>query len=264
MLSPQALLRGLVSRALPSANPDSPNIDAASRFGRYGENAVLSYIRKNHLLADEGTYFVANNLQTAITGQTTTAYDATKPSLLIVNTDSVSNSSAKRIYLDYIHLLNGGTAYSNATSNTSIVWSVALDTSNRYSSGGTQLTVNNPNNDLAQGSVSLAYAGALVTTAAQSLRTIVGQRLMRAPISTTALTTANLDEFHFNFGGVEAQSASALQASATLEANMVNKTFAGPPVVIGPNQSLLFNINCIAGGAVTAGNFVYEVGYWIR
>ena len=264
MLAPQALIRGLVGRLLPTANPDSPNVDVSQRFGRYGESAVLSYINKSHLLADEGSYFVANNAQTAITGQTTAAFDATKPSLLIVNTDSVSNPLGKRIYLDYIHLLNGGTAYSNDTSNTGIFWSLQLDTVNRYSSGGTALTINNPNNDLAQGSVALAYAGALVTNTAQALRTIVGQRLMRAPVSATALTLANLDEFHFTFGGIEAQSAAAIQTSATLEATMVNKSFTGPPIIIGPNQSLLFNINCIAGGAVTAGNFIYEVGFWAR
>lgn len=265
MLAPQALMRAIISRVLPQANPDSANVDDSLRGARYGELYTFPISRKQHNLADEGSYFTANNLQTAITGQSSTAYDATKPSLLLVNTDSLANQAAKRIYLDYIMLLNGGTAYSNATSNTGIMWGASMDQGNRYSSGGTQLTTNNPNNDVAKASsVALAYAGAIVTTTAQSLRTIVGQRLMRAPVSATALTLANLDQFFFNFGGVEGHPANVPQASATLEATVVSKSFNGPPLIIGPNQSLLFNINCIAGGAVTPGNLIYEVGWWER
>jgi hypothetical protein len=266
MLSPQALIRGVVSRIIPPAAFDNPNVDVPQVFGRYGEARIASYIRKAHLLADEGSYYVAANGQTAITGQTTTAFTATSPSLLISNTDSATNPLAKRIYLDYIHLLNGGTAYSNATSNTGIFWHLLLDTGNRYTSGGTALTIASPNMDLSQkSSVALVNAGAITASAAtNAVRTIVGQRFMRAPVSGTALTLANLDEFHFNFGGVESHVGNFLQASATLEANMVNKAFAGPAVIIGPGQSLLFYINCIAGGAVTAGNLIYEVGWWER
>src|SRR4051812_26565418 len=195
-------LKGLASRGLPQPVPDTQ--EQEMRFDRYGGISTAPVVRKHHTLADEGSYFVANNLQTAITGQTSTSYDATKPSALLINTDSGSNPSAKRIYLDYIMLLNGGTAYSNASSNTAIFWGLAMDSGNRYSSGGTQLTVNNPNNDVAQAaSIAKAYAGALVTTSAIALRTILGQRLMRAPVSATALTLANLDQFFFNFGGVE-------------------------------------------------------------
>lgn len=262
MLAQQSLIRVLAARLLPQANPDSQNIDIAGRGGRYGEVGMLSFVRKAHVLADEGSYGILNSVQTAVTGQTTTAFDATKPSLLLFNSDAVGG---KRLYLDYIHLINGGTAYSNATSNTAMLWSVAVDTGNRLSSAGTTLTQANPNNDLAATVQPVTgTAGAIVTTTATALKTIVGQRLMRAPVSATALTLANVDEFHFNFGGVEAAFASPIQASATLEATMVNKTFAGPPVVIGPQQSLLFNIACVAGGAVTAGNFVYEVGFWMR
>ena len=266
MLAPSALLRLLVSRALPSANTDSANQDVGARGGRYGELAVLPYVRKQHLLADEGSYFVAANAQTAITGQAITAFDATKPSLIIANTDSSGNPAAKRIYLDYIHLLNGGTAYSNGVSNTGSFWSMQIDNGNRWSSAGTLLTVASPNMDLASAtSVAQVHAGALtVTTATAAMRTLVGYRLMRAPVSATALTLANVDVFHFNFGGVEAHPNWQLQASATVEATAVQKNFAGPPVVIGPGQSILFNIANVSNSAAVAGNFFYEVGWWER
>jgi hypothetical protein len=134
MLSPQALIKGLVARALPTPNTDSQNTDVGGRYGRYGENTVLSYVRKQHLLADEGAYFTASNAQTAITGPAAAGFVATTPALVIYNGAS---SSGPRIYLDYLYLLNGGTAFSNSTSNTGMFWALLVDAGNRFSSGGT-------------------------------------------------------------------------------------------------------------------------------
>lgn len=267
MLSPQALLKLIVSRTLPQGNADGPQNEVFQRAGRYGEGAVLSYIRKQHLLADEGQYFVANNAQTAITAQATNAYDATKPTILIANTDSSSNPLGKRIYIDYIALLAGGTAYSNATSNTGIFWQLGIDSGNRYSSGGTALTIANPNMDIAAASsVAKAYAGGITTTAASGqFRNVSAMRLMRLPVSATVLSLANSDRFFFTFGGVEANAGDIqLQASATVEVTTVARAMSGPPVIIGPNQSFLFNINAISNGTPVAGNLHVEIGWWER
>ena len=41
-LSPQALIKGLVSRILPSVNLDSINTDTAARQGRYGKDGMMT------------------------------------------------------------------------------------------------------------------------------------------------------------------------------------------------------------------------------
>src|SRR5437764_675039 len=113
-----AIIKGLVSRMLPQPVPDNTGMVTPSRFGRYNEQFVVPLMRTQHGLADEGTYFTASahsapassTDDVAITGQTTTAYDGTKPSFLIQNIDSPSNMGAKRIYLDWLSLLNGATA----------------------------------------------------------------------------------------------------------------------------------------------------------
>src|SRR4051812_7519211 len=105
-LSAQALVKGLVSRLLPTTNFDSANNDAAIRLGRYGEAAVLPFVRKQHLLVDEGSYFIASTgTQTGQISSPATGWVATTPAMVIYNTDSASNLSAKRIYLDYVNLV---------------------------------------------------------------------------------------------------------------------------------------------------------------
>src|SRR3954463_4205462 len=99
-LSPQAFIRGLAQRALPTFNADSTNNDVGSRYGAYGEQFALSLIRKQHLLADEGSYFVATNNQTAIVPTYGTSLVATSPFITVYNSNPVA-----RLYLDYIALV---------------------------------------------------------------------------------------------------------------------------------------------------------------
>jgi hypothetical protein len=262
MLSPQALIKGLVARALPTPNTDSQNTDVGGRYGRYGENTVLSYVRKQHLLADEGAYFTASNAQTAITGPAAAGFVATTPALVIYNGAS---SSGPRIYLDYLYLLNGGTAFSNSTSNTGMFWALLVDAGNRFSSGGTGLTPKNPNMDSGNSSIAAINFGAPTATAASgAVRSIVGQRLFREPVSATALTLANMDDWMFNFGGVEGGGITSPGSSGVLQANISHKVLNCPPVVIGPGQSALLYIWQISNSGPTAGNLIPELGWWER
>lgn len=268
MRSPQALIMGLPARSLPPASADSQNTDISARFGRYGESAVLSYVRKTHLLADEGAYFTTNNAQTAITAPAAVAFVATTPALVVVNTDSASNTSAKRIYIDYLYLLAGATAYSNGTSNTGMFWSMVIDNGNRYTSGGTNLTaaIVNANMDLNNSdSVALIYFGAITATAATgAARAIVGQRLFREPVSATVLSNANMDDWYYNFGGVEGVPANSPGSSGVLQANISHKMFNCPPIVIGPGQSFLLYIWQISNSAPVAGTLIPELGVFER
>lgn len=261
-LQTQSSMFGAVARALPLPTVDG--VEGELRTSRYRDLLVNNLIPTKAGLTGEGSYFVTNNGQTAITGQTDTAFTATHPTIAIYNSDTASNPAAKRLCLDFIYLLNGGTAFSNATSNTGTFCAVTIDAQDGVT-GGTLLTPNNANMDSGTKSLAVIRAGALVAPAVTAAaRTIVGQRLVRCPVSATALTLANLDQFLFNFGGVDISMALPNGASATLEANVVGRTINLPPIEIGPGHSAWIYVFSVAGGAVTAGNFLPEIGHWER
>src|SRR5260221_9688497 len=135
MLSPQALIRGLVQRALPSPNPDSTNNDVGWRMDSYGDGYTQPLVRKTHNLADEGSFFTVNNAQSGIVPTYGTTFSSTLPFITIYN------NSALRCYLDYAALvvIAAGT---QATTAGYTALAISVDTGNRYSSGGTNLTAN--------------------------------------------------------------------------------------------------------------------------
>src|SRR5437870_2109328 len=96
-LSPQALIKGLVQRALPTLNPDSANNDIALRQEPSGGIYTQPLVRKHHVLADEGSYWVANSGQTGITPPLGVGFVATVAALTIYNNDSAQ----RRLFLDY-------------------------------------------------------------------------------------------------------------------------------------------------------------------
>jgi hypothetical protein len=168
-------------------------------------------------------------------GPAATGWVATTPALVVYNGAS---AGGPRIYLDYLYLLNGGTAFSNSTSNTGMFFAIYIDAGNRFSSGGTGLTPKNVNQDSNQGSYAAINFGAPTATAASgAVRSLVGQRLFRAPVSATALTLANMDDWMFNFGGVEGGPANIVGSSGVLQANISHSVFNLPPVVIGPGKA---------------------------
>jgi hypothetical protein len=255
MLSPQALFRGLVSRILPSPNPDSQQIDVGSRFGRYGENAVLSYIRKSHLLADEGSYFTANNAQTGVAITATAAFTATNPALLIQNQDS---SGGRRIYLDYLLMVTTA-AGSFASGGVNLQMMIYTDSTLRYSSAGTALTPVSTNQDLGYvKSIASVYFGAVVATAASALaRAICGLRILRPTVATNVADVVGELKF-INFGGVE----QPLNGSITI-ANANQIPHPAPPVVIGPGQSALVYV-VMNGTTPVASSYAPEISWWER
>jgi len=261
------LVRGRVSRALPQGDIDGARDGDVMRFSRYDEPSVIPMVRKQHALADEGTYFVTNNAQSAITGPAGSSFSHTAALLCLFNSDTVGNALAKRIYLDYLRIENGGTAMSAQTTATASFFAITIDGTNRYSSGATALTnsIVNPNSDSGNKSIANAYFGAVTaSTQSSAVRTVVGNRVFRIPVSTTAYTLANFDTFHFNFGGVENQSSLVPGSSGTLSAN-VNSVFHNvPPIVIGPGQSMLLHLWVTVTGSVTAGTFFPELGWWER
>lgn len=248
-------IRGIASRVLPQTSGD--NTESTSRFGRYGENTVLSYVRKQHLLADEGSYFVVNNGQAGILSSAATGWAATTPAAIIFNGDS---AGGKRVYLDYLALIT--TVVGSAASGlVNLQGAVYLDSGNRFSSGGTNLTssIVSPNMDSSAKSVSTIYFGAITATAATAaVRAVAGLRIIRPAVSATVLDVVGEQKI-LNFGGVE----SAMNGSITV-ANANNIPVPMPPIVIGPQQSCLIYLWQNVGATNVAATYAPELAFWER
>ena len=254
--SPQALIKGIVSRILPPPNPDGYNSDVALRLDSYGNLMTSPVVRKAHTLADEGNYFIANNGQTAIAPPTATAFVATTPTMILMNLDP-----SKRLYLDYIKLTTV-TAYTAASGTGPMYATIVLDNTvaSRYTSGGTQITNApvSPNMAVLTTSQINLYFGAITATAASAAaRTVVGQAVIRPAASATAVTVVG-DTITMNAGGVEA----AMNGSITLlNPNFINVPI--PPIILAPQQTMLLYTYAAATTPV-AGTILPEIGYWLR
>lgn len=247
-------VRGIVSRVLPQ--PSSDNTEGTLRLDRYGNIYNQPLVRKTHVLADQGMYWIANNGQTGILSSGATGFVATTPAALIYNSD---NLGGKRIYLDYMNLVT--TVVGSAASGlVNLQMAVYLDTGNRYSSAGTNLTANivSPNMDFStKSSVAQVYFGAVVATAASgSVRAVVGLRIVRPVVSATVLDVVG-EQKQFNFGGVEA----TMNGSITI-ANANNIPVPLPAVIIGPNQTALIYLWQNVGGTNVAATYAPELGWW--
>ena len=253
-LSPQALLKGIVQRVLPSFNFDSTNVDVALRQGSYGELYNQPLVRKSHNLADEGSYFVANNAQTAIAPTFNTAFTATAPFLSVYNGNATS-----RVYLDYAALV-AAVAGTFASGGVQTAGAVVIDNGNRYSSGGTALTANSPNMAASVNASNVTiYCGAITATAASgAARTIVGQRNLRPAASATVIGAIG-DQLQLNFGAVEG----LVNGSVTV-ANPSLIPQALPPIVIGPQQSALVYLYWPGATTPAAATYLPEIGFWVR
>lgn len=259
-LSPQALIKGLVSRVLPAANADSANTDVALRLDTYGGLFTYPLVRKAHGLADEGTYWVVNNSQTGITPPLAVGYVATTPALVIYNNDTLG----RKLFLDYITLSNivAVTATTSVVGEANAFYALVIDNSNRYSSGGTVLpspvNVNMQSNQAVPNI--LSYFGAVTALAATTAaRTLVGQRMTRPSPTTSALTLVG-DTWLINFGGVEQATPSSITVT-----NAGSYPVPMPPAMVPWGSSLLLYLwwanHTPAGGAA---GFLPEVGFWMR
>ena len=247
MFAPQALIRGVVSRVLPTANLDSPQNDVSVRLLRYGELAAGLLVSKQHNLADEGSYFVANNAGTGVaTAAAPTAFSDTAPLLNIFNKASAQQGT--RIYLDYLRVLETAAG----TAGTGFQVLIKLDNKNDYSSAGTQLTPVSPNMDLSPASV--ADVRFLPTNVAVSgfARTVL--------VATV-------------FAGATAPVAAGSQAALTFgsqdgvpSVQVVTTTGIGtvpcPPVIIGPGQSAI--IEFLIPSQSAASSWTPDLGWWER
>lgn len=251
-LSPQALVRGLVARALPTFNQDSSNSDVGLRLDSYGSQYTQPLVRKTHVLADEGSYFTVNNAQTGIVPTYGTAFSATAPFITIYN------NSTLRAYLDYAALVAIAAGAQTTTAGYTAL-AMAVDTGNRYSSGGTNLTANLVSAGAsAIGNPGLTiFCGAITTTAAIAARNIVGVRNLRPSVSTLVINVVG-DMNLLTFGSVEGAVGSITIANANIMPQAL------PPMIIGPNQTGLIYLWYPVMSAPSAATYAPEIGLWIR
>ena len=258
MLSPQAFIKGIVSRALPFFNPDNYNSDVAARQWSYGELATMPMVRKQHNLADEGSYYVTNNAQTGIVPTYGTSFSATAPFITIYN-----GSTSSRLYLDYIALTAIAAGASTTTAGYTAA-AVCIDNTNRYTSGGTNLSSNivSPNMAVpANASAATINCGAITAAAASpAARTVCGIRNLRPSISSTVINVIG-DMNLLTFGGVEGAASGQISITAGV-ANVIPQSF--PPVVIGPGHTALFYLWYPTLSAPSAATYAPEIGFWVR
>lgn len=255
----EVLVKGRVSRILPQADIDGARDGEPVRIGRYNEQFILPVIRKQHILADEGSYFVANNAQTGIATPAVATFGATTPVCIVTNTDS-PGAAGKRIYLDYLALITTA-AGGWASAGVNIQAMLYLDQGDRYVSGGTDLSglIVSPNMDgPARSSIAKVRFGSLTAAAASgAVRAICGLRILRPAVSATVADVIGETKL-LNFGGVEAMLNGSITVAA---ANMISVPL--PPIVIGPQQcALIYYV--LNGTTPSAASYAPELGWWER
>lgn len=211
----------------------------------HGEQYVQgTYGGKLWTPADRGQYFVATNptVATGIAGiAAADGYNAAETLFLLYNTATGASGDETRIYLDFLELQ----CTVVDTAGTDIRFDHHIDSIDRFTSGGTNITPVNPNMDSSASAKGRLRFGAVVSASAStSVRYLGGRQL-----SSTDLVANDL--MLFSFGGSNAFSSQG--SNLTEEATLARLwQVACPPVVLGPGDSYLFTINCASQtGAAT-------------
>lgn len=235
-----------VDRTKPHPELDGTDIDP--RLSRYREQCVVPMLITKHPLVDEGSYFVGHNNQTGLaTAAAPTAFSATNPFAIIYNNGYPSDEVAPRVYLDYLMLL----ATAIGTGGTNVQFAITKDRGNRYVSGGSDLTANiNNAGPTSTASIAKLYAGNITASApSATVKTLVGNRWLKGAIPVVG------DQYTIRSGS------GSMPDSITISTVMANVQNI-PPIVIGPDESLLFHLWLAAQSA--ASSYLPEIGWWER
>lgn len=228
-----------------------------ARGNRYGEAYAWLKGRSRWAHALEGTYFVAHNAtndaSTTLAGHAAPVLadaDATmtKPFVFIRNPSSASTDT--RVILDFIEI-EVVTAGANGTTAS---YAMQLDTgATRRSSGGTALTIVNPNmaqsNDSVLDETNALLGGAVVAGAENSTSRDLMFGDLRPSIEIAG------DKKLFIFGGDPVDVTAS--AAAAVRTQIVN----APPVVLGPSDQFLLAL--YAPSQSSAGVYKLRLG-WVE
>lgn len=241
-------------RSLPAAGNQGENLPV--RTSRYGELFSRPLPGERHALADEGSYWAfhnaTNDAATTLAGHAAPVLvDAddtmTKPFIFI----RVPAGATKRLYLDYIEIEVVTAGAAGTASN----WAAELDTgATRWSSGGTALTIVNPNMQCADASILATtnhlLGGAVVVGAESASVRYLGHGQIRAAIEFAG------DRLMFKFGGEPTNGANVVAGAATR--HLVNL----PPVILGATDQ--FMLALYAPSQSAAGVYKVRGAYWER
>lgn len=206
--------------SLPPVTPDGVN-NIPARYNKLGEAIVQAFGPNNGV--EEGTRFVSANptLGTPIATTTSiTAFTAASPVLLAQNKNGPGGAV---ITLDYLRMMLSQVP----TSATNWNWAGIVDTSSRYTSGGTTITPANLNTSGA-GSGLLLVFGAIVAAAASAAARTVHRSIGRSAIPVT------LDEWLFKYASQNHEGPSTLGGAVALR-----MPIPGGPVVLRPGDTYL-------------------------
>jgi hypothetical protein len=214
------------------------------RVSLRNDQYVLNSVPTKALLAQEGSYFTANNAQSGLaTAASPNAFSATNPFILLVNGASTTSNPVV-VVPDYIALV----ATAAGTNGTNIQYAVTKDTTNRYTSGGTLLTPQKMYSGGPGSVVTTLYGGNITAASASAnVATPVGQRYLMGAIPVVG------DLYMLSFGAVDM---TVSQGKQTI--NMVVQPL--PPMVIYPGESLLFHL--WLGSQTGASSYAPEIGWW--
>ncbi len=223
---------------------DQPGDAAPGRHTNYGDAYVNPVGSSRNNLADEGSYysFITPTPGTGIVAGVVTTFVETTPFLVINN-----GTSNQRLVLDFIRLTT-----TVAPVGGSQPWhTYTIDRGNRYSSGGTALTISNTNSGADSASGLTAYTGAITASAATANRRVISHLMWRH-----ALIGIIGDVYETVFGH-EGPATNNTQATTLM--NVVKNV---PPLVLAPGDSFV----AVQWGASqsTAPTYAVEGGFWLR
>lgn len=233
-----------IANQKPQPLADGQQDAAPGRRGRYGEEYVIPVSTGRHNLAEEGSYFsfITPTPGTGIIDGAVTTFVETTPSLVIYN------GTGSQLVMDFIR----ETCTVAPIGGTRVRRTITIDNGNRYTSGGTALTVSNTNSKSALSASGVtAYTGALVATAASASRRIIADPIFRWA---TIGIVGDIYETVFGQQGAT-PSHTPIATIATFVKNV-------PPCVIGAGDSLV--IVQWEGSQSTAPTVAIEGGFWLR
>lgn len=232
-----------VAQSLPASNADGSTI-VPNRTGKYAEAYVLPISGKEFFSADEGTYFMACTPTpgTGIIGTINiAAITDISPTMVIYNGDST-----KRLYPQFLNL------YETVVSTTGarVQFTFYTDAINRYTSGGTALTICNTNSGTATTTAITARVGAIVSPAASN-KQLIDHVVFRGTIDVVE------DCYEFVFGGMGGGNSTNARAATVQD---FSRTM--PPVCIMPGHSLV--MHQWAASQANAPTYEYRLGFILR
>lgn len=208
---------------------------APARYSNYGDQYVQPALPWAHALSLEGSYFEFHNAtfdaSSTLAGHAAPVLvdiDATFTKAFIFLRNADASGSLKRLHLLWteIEVITAG------ANGTDAMWADELDTgTTRYSSGGADLTVINPNmqsaNSLA--SVLTAKGGAVVVSAEGASNRKLGFGHLRPSIEIAG------DRKVFVYGDAAPPQANA---AAAIRVDVVRR----PPVILGPTDQYMLGL----------------------